>query len=61
MKLKPKMMMSIGLPLLVVFIVMGIIIDLMASAGLRAATEVGMEPIAMLRKSTAIFASRSLS
>ena len=43
MKLKPKMMMSIGLPLLVVFIVMGIIIDLMASAGLRAATEVGME------------------
>ena len=43
MKLKPKMMMSIGLPLLVVFIVMGVIIDLMASAGLRAATEVGME------------------
>ena len=43
MKLKPKMMLSIGLPLLVVFIVMGVIIDMMASTGLKAATEVGME------------------
>ena len=43
MKLKPKMLSGVGVPLLVVFIVMGVIIDLMASAGLRAATEVGME------------------
>ena len=43
MKLKPKMMLSIGLPLLVVFIVMGGVIYTMASSGLKAATEVGME------------------
>ena len=43
MKLKPKMLLGIGIPLLIVFIVMGIIIYRMASAGLREATEVGME------------------
>ncbi len=43
MKLKPKMMLSIGLPLLFVFVVMGAVIYMMASAGLKAATEVGME------------------
>ena len=43
MKLKPKMLSGVGVPLLVVFIVMGVIIYLMASAGLKAATEVGME------------------
>ena len=43
MKLKPKMLLGVGVPLLVVFIVMGVIIYLMASAGLKAATEVGME------------------
>ena len=43
MKLKPKMLMGIGIPLIIVFIVMGIIIYRMASAGLREATEVGME------------------
>ena len=43
MKLKPKMLLGIGIPLLIVFIIMGIIIYRMASAGLREATEVGME------------------
>ena len=43
MKLKPKMLLGIGIPLLVVFIIMGVIIYMMASAGLKAATEVGME------------------
>ena len=43
MKLKPKMLLSIGVPLLLVFIIMGIVIYLMASAGLKAATEVAME------------------
>ena len=43
MKLKPKMLMGLGIPLLVVFILMGVIIYLMASAGLKASTEVGME------------------
>ena len=43
MKLKPKMLLGIGIPLLVVFIIMGVIIYLMASAGLKASTEVGME------------------
>ncbi|AEB99465.1 methyl-accepting chemotaxis protein [Selenomonas sputigena] len=43
MKLKPKMLSGVGVPLLVVFIVMGVIIYLMASAGLKTATEVGME------------------
>ena len=43
MKLKPKMLMGIGIPLLMVFIIMGVIIYLMASAGLKASTEVGME------------------
>ena len=43
MKLKPKMLLGIGIPLLIVFIVMGIVIYRMASAGLREATEVGME------------------
>ena len=43
MKLKPKMLMGIGIPLLVVFIIMGVIIYRMASAGLKASTEVGME------------------
>jgi len=43
MKLKPKMLMGVGVPLLVVFIVMGVIIYMMASAGLKQATEVGME------------------
>ena len=43
MKLKPKMLLGIGVPLLVVFIIMGVIIYKMASAGLKEATEVGME------------------
>ena len=43
MKLKPKMLSGVGVPLLVVFIVMGVIIYMMASAGLKQATEVGME------------------
>ena len=43
MKLKPKMLMGIGIPLLIVFIVMGAVIDMMASTGLKAATEVSME------------------
>ena len=42
MKLKPKMLMGIGVPLLVVFIVMGVIIDMMASAGLREARIIAM-------------------
>ena len=50
MKLKPKMLSGVGVPLLVVFIVMGVIIYLMASAGLKAATEVGMEQRQSLRR-----------
>ena len=43
MKLKPKMLLSIGVPLLIVFIAMGFIIYRMASSGLKTATEVAME------------------
>ena len=43
MKLKPKMLLSIGIPLIVIFILMGTIIYLMASSGLKSAVEVGME------------------
>lgn len=43
MKLKPKMLLSIGIPLIVIFTLMGTIIYLMASSGLKSAVEVGME------------------
>ena len=43
MKLKPKMLMGIGIPLIIVFIVMGIIIYRMAGSALRAGVDVSME------------------
>ena len=43
MKLKPKMLLGIGVPLLLVFIIMGAIIYMLASAGLKNAVEVAME------------------
>ena len=42
MKLKPKMLLSIGVPLIVVFVVMGIIIYLLASDGLRTSRVIAM-------------------
>ena len=42
MKLKPKMLLSIGVPLIVVFAVMGIIIYMLASDGLREARKIAM-------------------
>ena len=46
MKLKPKMLLSIGVPLLIVFVIMGVVIYQMASAGLRLATETSMQSMA---------------
>ena len=43
MKLKPKMLMGIGIPLIIVFIVMGIIIYRMAGSALRDGVDVSME------------------
>ena len=43
MKLKPKMLMGIGIPLIIVFIVMGIIIYMMAGSALRDGVDVSME------------------
>ena len=42
MNLKPKMLMGIGIPLIVVFIVMGITIYMMASTALRNTVEIAM-------------------
>ena len=42
MKLKPKMLMGIGIPLIVVFIIMGFTIYMMASAALRDTVQVAM-------------------
>ena len=42
MKLKPKMLLSIGVPLIIVFVVMGIIIYLLASDGLRTSRVIAM-------------------
>ncbi len=46
MNLKTKMLISIGIPLLLVFTIMGTIIYMMANSGLRALTEIGMEQCA---------------
>ena len=43
MKLKPKMLLSIGIPLIVIFVLMGTIIYFMASSGLKESLEVAME------------------
>ena len=42
MKLKPKMLMGIGIPLIVVFIIMGFTIYMMASAALRDTVQIAM-------------------
>ncbi len=42
MKLKPKMLLSIGVPLIIVFAVMGVIIYLLASDGLRTSRLIAM-------------------
>ena len=42
MKLKPKMLLSIGVPLIIVFAVMGVIIYLLASDGLRTSRIIAM-------------------
>lgn len=42
MKLKPKMLLSIGVPLTIVFAVMGVIIYLLASDGLRTSRVIAM-------------------
>ena len=42
MKLKPKMLMGVGIPLIVVFIIMGFTIYMMASAALRDTVQIAM-------------------
>ena len=42
MKLKPKMLFGIGVPLVVIFIIMGVAINMMASSALTASKQKSM-------------------